>query len=153
MARSSSWSGGPVVVEVWRDFGVWPVTDSSPVGVLDRAAALGVAVEVAAVSDADLATSVRGAAAADADAAAEADAEGAAQEAADAPDAATEAAREAAEAADAAEAEGLMVSVSEGVWESRLARVVSAWWLASCPGWVSAQWADVRLSPPVRDLM
>jgi len=39
------------------------------------------------------------------------------------------------------------------VWESRLARVVSAWWLVSCPGWVSAQWADVRLSPPVRDLM
>ncbi len=48
---------------------------------------------------------------------------------------------------------GLEVSVSGGVWESRLARVVSAWWLVSCPGWVSAQWADVRLSPPVRDLM
>ncbi len=43
--------------------------------------------------------------------------------------------------------------MSEGVWESQLARVVSRWWLEWCPGWVSAQWAEVRLSSPVRDLM
>ncbi len=51
------------------------------------------------------------------------------------------------------EAEGLEVLVSEGVWESRLPLLLSVWWLVSCPGWVSAQWAEVRLSSPVRDLM
>ncbi|HQZ85841.1 MAG TPA: hypothetical protein PLB21_09500, partial [Actinomycetota bacterium] len=128
-SSSSSSSGGPVV-EVWRDFGVWPVTESGPVGVLDRVAALRVAVEVAAVSDADQATSTREAAEDDADAAAEADV-------------AAEAAASDAEAADDAEADAAVsdaeAAVSGGVWESGLGRVVSAWWLASCPGWVSAQ--------------
>ncbi len=97
MERSSKC--GPVVVEVWRDFDLWPAD-------------------------------------------AQADADTAAQDAADA------AAEEAAGAG-----EGPDVAVSGGVWESQLARVVSRWWLEWCPGWVSAQWADVRLSSPVRDLM
>ncbi|MDQ1248413.1 MAG: hypothetical protein QG597_2785, partial [Actinomycetota bacterium] len=151
-SSSSSSSGGPLRVEVWRDFRVWPVTEGSPAGVLDRAAALGVAVELAAVGDADQVSSVREADAPDAEAATQEAAEAAAQRAAADADAAAEADAEA-DAADAAGAEGLVVSVSEGVWESGLARVVSAWWLASCPGWVSAQWADVSLSPQVRDLM
>ncbi|MDQ1305841.1 MAG: hypothetical protein QG671_1673, partial [Actinomycetota bacterium] len=108
MERSSKC--GPVVVEVWRDFGVWPA---------------------AAATEAD----------ADADAQADADAAEWEAEA----DAAAEEANP--------EAEGVEVSVSGGVWESGLARLLSLWWLEWCPGWVSAQWADVRLSSPVRDLM
>ncbi|MDQ1308646.1 MAG: hypothetical protein QG671_4481, partial [Actinomycetota bacterium] len=91
-----------MVLEVWRDFGLWPAADAGAEAAAQQAAAA-------------------------ADAAAEADAY--------------------ADAADAGA--GLGVSVSGGVWESGLARVVSVWWLVSCPGWVSAQWADVRLSPPV----
>ena len=56
-----------------------------------------------------------------------------------------------AEVADAGESPD--VAVSGGVWESGLARLVSLWWLESCPGWVSAEWAEVRLSSAVRDLM
>ncbi|MDQ1308440.1 MAG: hypothetical protein QG671_4274, partial [Actinomycetota bacterium] len=139
-----------MVVEVWRDFGVWPVDPGGPVDVWDRVAALGVAVEVvpgcvggAAESDAAAAASAEDAAAAVTakDAAADTDAE-----------ASAESADAAAEESDA-EAEGPEVLVSGGVWEAQLALVVSRWWLASCPGWVSAQWADVRLSSPVRDLM